>query len=104
MIGLSTERLEWRRLTIEICVMKRESDRKSPEVRKSRACPHRGGLVPPASLCLSTRRGYQADFNSRCVVDKMDADFFHRFIVLLGTRRAAWRLSQGCDCVARELK
>ena len=39
MIGLSTERLEWRRLTVEICVMKWESDRKSPEVRKSRACP-----------------------------------------------------------------
>ena len=47
MIGLSTERLEWRRLTVEICVMKRESDRKSPEERKSRACP----VVSP--LCAS---------------------------------------------------
>ena len=40
----------------------------------------------------------------RCVVDEMDADVFHRFIVSLGTRRAAWRRMQGCHCVARELK
>ena len=35
--------------------------------------------------------------------DEMDADI-HRFIVSLGTRRPAWRRSQGCDCMARELK
>ena len=46
----------------------------------------------------------QADFNGRCVVNEMDADVFHRLIVSLRTRRAAWRLSQDCDCVARELK
>ena len=33
MIGLCTEKLEWQRLTVEICVMKRESDRKSLEER-----------------------------------------------------------------------
>jgi len=47
---------------------------------------------------------YQADFNGRCVVDETDTDLFHCFIVSLGTRRAAWRHSQGCDCVDRELK
>ena len=29
--------------------------------------------------------------------DEMDADVFHRFIVSLGTRRATWRRSQGCN-------
>ena len=33
-----------------------------------------------------------------------DTELFHRFVVSLGTRRAAWRRSQGCDCVARGLK
>ena len=58
----------------------------------------------PASLGLPTWRGYQADFNGRCVVFKMYTGVYHRFIVSMGTRRAAWRRSQGCDCVARELK
>ena len=62
------------------------------------------GPVPRASLRLPTLRSYQADLNSRCVVDEMDAGLFHRFIVSLETRRAAWHRSQGCDCVARELK
>ena len=58
----------------------------------------------PASLGLPTWRGYQANFNSRCVADQTDTELFHRFLFSLGTRRAAWLRSKGCDCVARELK
>ena len=63
-------------------------------------------LVPPRVLVCQhdDPRGYQADFNGRCVVFKMYTGVYHRFIVSMGTRRAAWRRSQGCDCVARELK
>ena len=55
MIGLSTERLEWRRLTVEICVMKRESDQKSPEVRKSRACRAPAGRLPSRLTAVWSR-------------------------------------------------
>ena len=61
-------------------------------------------LYPRKSLFAATWRGYQAEFNGHCVENEMDADLFHRFIVSLGTRRAGWRRSQGCECVARELK
>ena len=34
----------------------------------------------------------------------MYTDVYQRFIISLGKRRATWHRSQGCDCVARELK
>ena len=61
-------------------------------------------LVYPVSLCLSTWRGYQADFNGRCVVVDLYAVLAQRFTVSSGKQTAAWRRSQGCDCVARKLK
>ena len=40
----------------------------------------------PTSLGLSTWRGYQADFNGRCVVFKMYTGVYHRFVISMGTR------------------
>ena len=57
------------------------------------------GLVPPRVLTRSPSR-----FQRSLGRGSNDTELFHSFVVSLGTRRAAWRRSQGCDCVARGLK
>ena len=52
----------------------------------------------------TTWRGYQADFNGRCVVVDLYAVLAQSFTVSSGKQTAAWRRSQGCNCVARKLK